>query len=65
MSTMVIRVWHEPAVTEGFRARLTMSTDGETDRSIVSADTEEVMDAVRAWLTAQRSAPIHEADSPE
>ena len=54
MSTMVIRVWHETAQENAFRARLTMSDDGGVDNSIVSGDPEEVLAAVRDWLAAQQ-----------
>ena len=54
MSTMVIRVWQESAHDNAFRARLTMSDDGGVDSSIVSADPEEVLAAVRDWLAAQQ-----------
>jgi len=50
--TMVIRAWTEPGHEHGFRARLTFSTDATSDASIVVATTEEeVISAVRAWLT--------------
>lgn len=54
MSTMVIRVWQESTHENAFRARLTMSDAGGIDTSIVSADADEVLAAVRDWLAAQQ-----------
>ncbi len=50
--TMVIRAWTEPGHDQGFRARLTFSTDATSQASMVVASSEEeVIAAVRAWLT--------------
>ncbi|MFD4422236.1 hypothetical protein ACFWN7_12145 [Agromyces sp. NPDC058484] len=52
MATMVIRVWDEPAQGDAFRARLTYGAVGAMEESIVTADAEEVLELVRAWLAA-------------
>lgn len=50
--TMVIRAWTEPGHEHGFRARLTFSADASAEPSMVAAtNEEEVITAVRAWLT--------------
>ena len=50
--TMVIRAWTEPGHERGFRARLTFSTVATSEASMVVATSEEeVIAAVRAWLT--------------
>lgn len=50
--TMVIRAWTEPGHTNGFRARLTFSADATSEASmVVASNEEEVIAAVRAWLT--------------
>ena len=50
--TMVIRAWTEPGHERGFRARLTFSTDASSEASmVVTANEEEVIATVRAWLT--------------
>lgn len=54
MATMVIRVWHERAREAAFRARLTFDDeDAAEPRSLVSGDTEQILDTVRQWLAAQ------------
>jgi hypothetical protein len=56
MGTMVIRVWHETAHADAFRARLTMSDEEGAENSIVSGNRDEVLAAVRAWLADQSPA---------
>ena len=49
---MVIRAWTEPGHERGFRARLTFSADAHSEASmVVATNEEEVIAAVRAWLT--------------
>lgn len=49
--TMVIRTWSEEGHEQPFRARLTFSDAGDEGQSvIVTADPEQVLAAVRAWL---------------
>jgi hypothetical protein len=57
MGTLVIRTWHEPDQTPGFRARLTYSQiPGDEPSTVSTADPDEVLSVVRQWLLA-RSVP--------
>ncbi len=52
--TLVISTWHEP---QGFRARLTFSTDPDGEpRTLYSADAAEVLRTVGQWLAGQATA---------
>ena len=60
MGTLVIRTWHEPDQTPGFRARITYSKAPDDEPSTVAtADPDEVLSVVRQWLSAQ---PVPPAD---
>ena len=48
---MVIRVWNEAGTPSGFRARLTFGAGDDESRSTVSADADDVVESVRAWLS--------------
>jgi hypothetical protein len=52
--TLVIRTWYEPDQVSGFRARVMYGRgpDGETNKT-ASANPDEVLSIVRAWLSAQ------------
>ena len=53
MGTLVIRTWHEPNQTPGFRARITYSKAPDDEPSTVAtADPDEVLSVVRQWLFA-------------
>jgi acetaldehyde dehydrogenase (acetylating) len=54
---MVIRVWNEADAPNGFRARLTFGTGDEQSRSAVSADVDDVVESVRAWLVTFAGSP--------
>lgn len=51
--TLVIRTWREPDGEHGFRARVTYSEGAGEHGSLSAADREEVLRAVRQWLSAQ------------
>lgn len=58
MGTLVIRTWHEPDQTPGFRARLTYSQiPGDQPSTVSTADPDEVLSVVRQWLLTQSGAP--------
>ena len=58
MGTQVIRTWHEPDQTPGFRARITYSqAPGGEPGTVATADQDEVLSVVRQWLTAQPVPP--------
>lgn len=54
---MVIRAWNEAGRGDGFRARLTFGTGDDDSRSTVFADTDEVLESVRAWLATIAPSP--------
>jgi hypothetical protein len=68
--TMVIRAWVESGHTDRFRARLSFTSDsGNTGSTLMTSDTDRVIEAVREWIanvqaTGERSegAP---SDSPD
>ena len=48
---LVISVWHEPGVADGFRSRLIASEPGESETTTSFAATpKEVIEAVQHWL---------------
>jgi alkanesulfonate monooxygenase SsuD/methylene tetrahydromethanopterin reductase-like flavin-dependent oxidoreductase (luciferase family) len=50
--TMVMRVWTEEGQQEGFRARLTFTAaEGEESTLVFAGDPEQVVEAVRKWLS--------------
>jgi hypothetical protein len=54
MGTLVIRSWHEPDQTPGFRARIIFSQAPDDEPSTVStADPDKVLSVVSQWLSAQ------------
>lgn len=54
MGTLIIRTWHDPDQTPGFRARVTYSQAPSGEPSTVStADPDKVLSVVRQWLSAQ------------
>lgn len=54
MGTLVIRTWHEPDQTTGFRARIIYSqAPGNEPSTVSTADKDEVLSVVRQWLFAQ------------
>lgn len=54
MGTLVIRTWHEPDQTPGFRARLTFSQNpGDKPGTLSTADPDEILSVVREWLSAE------------
>ena len=56
--TLVIRTWHEPDQTHGFRARIIYSqAPGDEPTTVSSADRNEVLGVVRQWLFAQPVLP--------
>ena len=58
MGTLVIRTWHEPDQTPGFRARVTYSqAPGDEPSTVSTADPDEVLSVVRQWLSAQPVPP--------
>lgn len=58
MGTLVIRTWHEPDQTPGFRARIIYSQAPDDESTTVStADKDEVLGVVRQWLFAQPIPP--------
>ncbi|MCI9870527.1 hypothetical protein [Arthrobacter humicola] len=58
MGTLVIRTWHEPDQTPGFRARIIHSQAPDDEPTTVStADRDEVLSVVRQWLFAQPVPP--------
>ena len=58
MGTLVIRTWHEPDHTQGFRARIIYSqAPGDEPTTVSTADQEEVLSVVRQWLFAQPVPP--------
>jgi hypothetical protein len=60
MGTLVIRTWHEPDQTPGFRARVTYSQAlGDEPSTVATADPDEVLSVVRQWLSAR---PVPPAD---
>lgn len=60
---MVIRVWKEAVHEHGFRARLTFGTSLTAEPSMVlAADSEQVVEAVRTWLSGLPAALAEDAD---
>ena len=58
MGTLVIRTWHEPDQTPGFRARIIYSqAPGDEPTTVSTADRNEVLSVVRQWLFAQPVPP--------
>lgn len=58
MGTLVIRTWHEPDQTPGFRARITYSqAPGDESSTVSTADQDEVLRVVHWWLSAQSVRP--------
>ena len=58
LGTLVIRTWHEPGQTPGFRARVTYSqAQGDEPSTVATADPDEVLSVVRQWLSAQPVPP--------
>lgn len=58
MGTLVIRIWHEPGQTPGFRARITYTQAPDDEPGTVStADQDEVLSFVRQWLSARPVPP--------
>lgn len=58
MGTLVIRTWHEPDQTPGFRARISYSqAPGDEPSTVSTADPDEVLSVVRHWLSARSVAP--------
>ena len=58
MGTLVIRTWHEPDQTPGFRARIIYSqTPGDEPTTVSTAAKDEVLSVVRQWLFAQPVPP--------
>lgn len=58
MGTLVIRTWHEPDQTPGFRARIIYNQAPDDEPSTVTtADQDEALSVVRQWLFAQRVPP--------
>ncbi|MDQ0767935.1 hypothetical protein QF031_000684 [Pseudarthrobacter defluvii] len=51
--TLVIRTWIEPDDDPGFRARITYSQGAGQQGSLITVDPEEVLHAVRQWLSTQ------------
>ncbi len=57
VGAMVIRVWSEPDQEPGFRARLTFGGPEESEPAVsVVTNPEEVLQAVRSWLSRFSSA---------
>ncbi|TFD75950.1 hypothetical protein E3T48_10950 [Cryobacterium fucosi] len=60
---MVIRVWTEREHETGFRARLRFGTPLLAEPSVVHAtDPEQVLDAVRNWLSSLPGASVPDKD---
>jgi hypothetical protein len=58
MATLVIRTWHEPDQTPGFRARIIYSqAPGDEPSTVTTADQDEALSVVRQWLFAQPVPP--------
>ena len=58
MATLVIRTWHEPDQTPGFRARIIYSqAPGDEPSTVSTADQDEVLSVVRRWLFSQPVPP--------
>ena len=56
--TLVIRTWHEPGQTPGFRARIIYSqAPGDEPSTVSTADPDKVLSVVRQWLSAQTVPP--------
>ena len=62
---MVIRAWSAAGSAQGFHARLTIMTAGGDQESVDLAESEQVLESVRQWLSTFAPEPPRGPIDPE